>query len=460
MVGLAGEGQNFDGNGTYVRFQPGGGDQTVSTGRGRAATSRDKLFGNAIAQAAGHAARLPRQAPAVQARRALLHEPRCPNLNGAAPTRRRPTAAARRPRRASASGGARAMRTAIRKHARDFAFVIGLVAGRRCVVGGYILSNQRFYLPQVGAGRSARTSSTTRPSSRPRSRSRRARARRSRSRASTSARSRKVDLVDGRAVVTMKIRRKYTPIYKDATALLRPKTGLNDMIIELDAGLDDGGRGARRAARSRSSQTLPNVNFDEILVVARHRHARATCSCWSAAPARALGGQGKALSADAQALRADRPRPRQAQRRAGRAPARTSAARSTTSACSSQALGRQGRRARRARRLLQPRLPAFADQDANLRDGAAAAARRRCDATNTALAKADALGQRARPDARRPAARRPRARAVAARRRGRSSRDTTPVIQNQLRPFARDALPVVKVLRPAAARPRGASRRS
>ena len=32
MVGLAGEGQNFDGNGKYVRFQPGGGDQTVSHG--------------------------------------------------------------------------------------------------------------------------------------------------------------------------------------------------------------------------------------------------------------------------------------------------------------------------------------------------------------------------------------------------------------------------------------------
>ncbi len=33
MVGLAGEGQNFDGNGMYVRFQPGGGDQTISTGK-------------------------------------------------------------------------------------------------------------------------------------------------------------------------------------------------------------------------------------------------------------------------------------------------------------------------------------------------------------------------------------------------------------------------------------------
>jgi hypothetical protein len=33
MVGLAGEGQNFDGNGQYVRFQTGGGDQTISTGK-------------------------------------------------------------------------------------------------------------------------------------------------------------------------------------------------------------------------------------------------------------------------------------------------------------------------------------------------------------------------------------------------------------------------------------------
>ena len=32
LVGLAGEGQNFDGNGMYVRFQPGGGSNTVSLG--------------------------------------------------------------------------------------------------------------------------------------------------------------------------------------------------------------------------------------------------------------------------------------------------------------------------------------------------------------------------------------------------------------------------------------------
>jgi phospholipid/cholesterol/gamma-HCH transport system substrate-binding protein len=36
MVGLAGEGQNFDGNGGYVRFQTGGGSQSVSLGTGSA----------------------------------------------------------------------------------------------------------------------------------------------------------------------------------------------------------------------------------------------------------------------------------------------------------------------------------------------------------------------------------------------------------------------------------------
>ncbi len=42
MVALAGEGQNFDGNGMYVRFQPGGGSQTVSAGP--SSLSGDTLF--------------------------------------------------------------------------------------------------------------------------------------------------------------------------------------------------------------------------------------------------------------------------------------------------------------------------------------------------------------------------------------------------------------------------------
>ncbi|MDQ6914594.1 MAG: MlaD family protein [Actinomycetota bacterium] len=51
MVSLAGEGQNFDGNGMYVRFQPGGGSNTVSTGK--TTTGGDQLFGNAVAKPIG-----------------------------------------------------------------------------------------------------------------------------------------------------------------------------------------------------------------------------------------------------------------------------------------------------------------------------------------------------------------------------------------------------------------------
>jgi ABC-type transporter Mla subunit MlaD len=51
MVGLAGEGQNFDGNGMYVRFQPGGGPFTVSTGP--STLTGQQLFGNAVAPPLG-----------------------------------------------------------------------------------------------------------------------------------------------------------------------------------------------------------------------------------------------------------------------------------------------------------------------------------------------------------------------------------------------------------------------
>ena len=39
----------------------------------------------------------------------------------------------------------------------------------------------------------------------------------------------------------MKIRQKYAPVYRDASLLLRPKTGLKDMIIEMDPGNAEGG---------------------------------------------------------------------------------------------------------------------------------------------------------------------------------------------------------------------------
>src|SRR3954469_21056390 len=96
-------------------------------------------------------------------------------------------------------------------------------------VGGYILSNQRFYLPKwvplvgsdyvkykadfwtaqsvtPGQGQTVNIAGVK------------------------VGEITKVDLKDGKAVITMSIKRKYTPIYKDATALLRPKTGVTNRL--------------------------------------------------------------------------------------------------------------------------------------------------------------------------------------------------------------------------------------
>ena len=57
-----------------------------------------------------------------------------------------------------------------------------------------------------------------------------------------------VQLEDGKAVVELKIKDEFKPIYRDATVLLRPKTGLKDMYMALDPG----NRRARRTARGRA----------------------------------------------------------------------------------------------------------------------------------------------------------------------------------------------------------------
>src|SRR3954464_11483346 len=73
-----------------------------------------------------------------------------------------------------------------------------------------------------------------------------------------------VQLEDGVAVVTFGIDREFLPIYKNATVLLRPRSGLQDMFFQLDPGpksagvIQDGGTVPL-------SNTAPDVNIDEIL---------------------------------------------------------------------------------------------------------------------------------------------------------------------------------------------------
>ncbi|MDP9227667.1 MAG: MlaD family protein, partial [Actinomycetota bacterium] len=73
-----------------------------------------------------------------------------------------------------------------------------------------------------------------------------------------------VELVDGHARVKMEIDNEYAPlINEDANMLLRPKTGLNDMTIEVDPGVS--GIDVEDGDTLPLSSTLPNVNTDEVL---------------------------------------------------------------------------------------------------------------------------------------------------------------------------------------------------
>jgi phospholipid/cholesterol/gamma-HCH transport system substrate-binding protein len=76
----------------------------------------------------------------------------------------------------------------------------------------------------------------------------------------------KVELEEtGRAVITMEIDRKYEKLVRrDASALLRPKTGLKDMFIELHPG-DRGQPLAKENWTIPLRSTLPDVNPDEFL---------------------------------------------------------------------------------------------------------------------------------------------------------------------------------------------------
>ena len=149
------------------------------------------------------------------------------------------------------------MKRAIRTHWRDFAAILGLLviaAG----VGGYILVNQRLRFPLLedapkrlkaefstsqavtpGQGQTVRVSGVRIGVVGP------------------------VELREGRAVVTLEIDPEYEDVVReDAKVLLRPKTALKDMFLEVDPG---DGRVARAGYTIPVANTLPDVNPDEVL---------------------------------------------------------------------------------------------------------------------------------------------------------------------------------------------------
>ena len=151
------------------------------------------------------------------------------------------------------------MKRAIRKHRGDFLAILGLI-----VVAGvcslYILNEQRLRFPLIedapfrlqgefatgqaitpGQGQTVRVSGV---------------------RVGDIS---KVDLEDGRAIITMDLDSEYDGLVRENwTALLRPKTGLKDMFVELTPGRGSAPR-ARKNWRMPIASTLPDVNPDEFL---------------------------------------------------------------------------------------------------------------------------------------------------------------------------------------------------
>jgi phospholipid/cholesterol/gamma-HCH transport system substrate-binding protein len=81
FVGLAGEGQNFDGNGSYVRFNVNGGDQTVALGPGNNLTQ--KVFSNYVKTPLGTRPAYPGKKPPYKPD-VPCYTNKLPDVNGAA----------------------------------------------------------------------------------------------------------------------------------------------------------------------------------------------------------------------------------------------------------------------------------------------------------------------------------------------------------------------------------------
>jgi phospholipid/cholesterol/gamma-HCH transport system substrate-binding protein len=102
-----------------------------------------------------------------------------------------------------------------------------------------------------------------------------------------------VDLVDGHAVVGMDIEPKYMVLIRpDANLLLRPKTNLNDMVVEVDPG---NGKGHIEDGHNFPlSQTEPNVNLDAFLATL-DADTRGYIQLLVAGGAQGIGGRGRQL---------------------------------------------------------------------------------------------------------------------------------------------------------------------
>ena len=151
------------------------------------------------------------------------------------------------------------MKRAIKNHSGDFAAILVLLV-LSVVVAGYILNHERLRFPFIqsapftmkaefstgqavtpGQGQTVRVSGVQ------------------------IGEVGSVSLQNGIAVVQLQIDQKYKHlIHTDATALLRPRTGLKDMFVELNPGTQSAPT-AKPGYTIQVSNTQPDINVDEVL---------------------------------------------------------------------------------------------------------------------------------------------------------------------------------------------------
>jgi phospholipid/cholesterol/gamma-HCH transport system substrate-binding protein len=334
------------------------------------------------------------------------------------------------------------VRTAIRKHLRDFVAILGL-----CVIAAFvaavILSHQRLTLPgwvpligkdfyEISAERSTAQAVTP------------GQGQTVNVAGVEVGEIKSVKLENGRAVIGMKIEPKYDRVYRDASVLLRPRTGLKDMVAELTPGTPAAGR-LPEGGRIPVSQTLPDVNLDEILA-ALDSDTRDYLTLLLNDGGQALRDNGRPL---ANTIRRIEPTARLT-RKVNEGLAKREANIKRAIHNFSLLTAELGSKDDQVADFVQDSNAVFASlasQDAALRETLRELPSS-LSATRSALGKAKLLSDQLGPtlQALRPSARTlgPTLRAVRP-----FLHDTTPVIRDELRPFARAALPTVRDLRPA-----------
>ncbi len=255
-----------------------------------------------------------------------------------------------------------------------------------------------------------------------------------------------VNLKDGRAIVGMKIKPQYDRIYKDATILLRPKTGLKDMVAELTPGHERAGR-LPEGGTIPISQTLPDVNLDEILS-ALDADTRDYLLLLLNDGAQGLGSEAKGRDL-ARAIRRIQPTARYSRAINEQLETRRQNIARVVHNFSllTDALGQKDTQLADFVQSSNAVFDTLAGQDASLR-GILNRLPGTLKTTQTTLGKVKGMADQLGPTLNdlRPAAR---ALGPSLRQTRPFLRQSTPVIKNEIRPFTRAALPTVKQLRPA-----------